>query len=367
MRGLPILAVPAANAAIWDFQPAVTPIARDISELHVWLMIVILSVAAIVFGALFYAILRHRRSLGHEARPFHENTTVEIAWTLIPAIILAVMAWPAARVVLAQKDNRGAELTIKVTGMQWQWQYDYLDHGFGFKSRLATERAQIENYSPGTPPRKSSTYLLEVNEPLVVPVNTKVRILTTSQDVIHSWGVPAFAVKQDAIPGYIRDTWFRAEQTGTYRGQCVELCGRDHAFMPVVVKVVSKDEFRSWASARQARQQAEAGNPDRNWTREELLARGERVYAENCATCHQPHGEGLGPFPALHGSKIVNGPIEAHLAIVLKGRNAMPAWTSLSEVDIAAVISFERNALGNSRGDLLQPAVVKAARQQEGK
>ncbi|WP_081686806.1 cytochrome c oxidase subunit II [Chitinilyticum litopenaei] len=357
-----LLASMPAHAAEWTFQPPVTAIARDVGALHAWIMWIILAIFVLVFGVMFYAILRHRRSLGHEARHFHENTTVEILWTLIPLLILIGMAWPVAKVVLAQKDTRNPGLTIKVTGQQWLWQYDYLDHRVGFKSRLATPRTQINNYD-GLPIQRSPRYLLEVDEPLVVPVDTKVRILTTSNDVIHSWGVPAFAVKQDAIPGYIRDTWFTATQTGTFRGQCVELCGRDHAFMPVVVKVVSKDEFSRWITQKQAEQQKVASDPNRVWTRAELMQHGEKVYKDNCASCHQENGKGLGPFPALTGSKIATGPITGHLAIVLKGKNAMPAWPSLSNEDIAAVVTYERNALGNKVGDELQPKAVAAARQ----
>ncbi|SMC29176.1 cytochrome c oxidase subunit 2 [Andreprevotia lacus DSM 23236] len=345
----------------FDFQPAQTSIAQDIHDLHSWLMVVILVIFCLVFGVMFYAIFKHRRSLGHNAKPFHENTAVEVAWTLIPALILVVMAWPAAKVVLAQKDSHDATLTIKATGYQWFWGYDYLDSGFGYKSKLVTPRSQIENYKSAGD-AKGEHYLLEVDEPLVVPVDTKVRILTTSNDVIHSWAMPAFGVKQDAIPGFIRDTWFKAERTGIFRGQCSELCGRDHGFMPIVVKVVSKDDYKTWLGKKQAEAKAAADDPNKTWTRDELIARGQKVYEANCVACHKADGKGGGPFPALAGSKIATGPKEGHVHIVLTGKNAMPSWAGLTDTEIAAVITYERNSFGNKTGDFVLPKDVKAAR-----
>ncbi|XZG70311.1 cytochrome c oxidase subunit II [Chitinibacteraceae bacterium HSL-7] len=355
-----LLASGGEAASDWSFQPPQTLIAHDIAALHTWIMIVITVIFVAVFGVMFYSILKHRKSLGHAAKPFHENTTVELLWTIIPALILVVMAWPAAKVVLAQRDTRDAQLTVKVTGYQWFWGYDYLDYGFGFKSRLATPRNQIENYQAST--GKNEHYLLEVTEPLVVPVGTKVRMLVTSNDVIHSWGVPAFGVKQDAIPGFVRDIWFKAEREGTFRGQCVELCGRDHGFMPIVVKVVSSEAFKGWAQEQQKAAKAAADDPNKVWTREDLVARGKQVYEANCAACHKVDGAGGGPFPALAGSKIANGPIADHLHIVLNGKAAMPAWQGLSDTEIAAVVTYERNAFGNKAADMLQPKDVKAAR-----
>ena len=366
MRGCTLgllLTAPLAHAseAIWTFQPPVTAMARSIESLHSWLMVVIIVIFFLVFGFMFYAILRHRKSLGHAAKPFHENTTVEILWTLIPAVILLAMAWPAASVILEQKNTRNADFTIKATGFQWFWSYDYLDHGFGFKSKLATPKGQIDNYTGGGD-AKSPQYLLEVDQELVVPVGKKIRVLTTSNDVIHSWGMPAFGVKQDAIPGFIRDTWFKAEKTGTYRGQCVELCGKDHGFMPIVVKVVTQPEFDHWIAAQQARAKAAQDDPNKVWRQGELLARGKQVYDANCAACHQANGAGLGTFPALAGSKMVQGPKAAHIEMVLKGKNAMPAWGALSDVELAAAISYERTSWGN-QADIVMPAEIRAARQ----
>ncbi|BCL76685.1 hypothetical protein JHS3_24210 [Jeongeupia sp. HS-3] len=349
----------AADSRI-SFQPPQTLIAQDISDLHTWIMIVIVVIFVAVFSVMFYAIFRHRKSLGHKALPFHENTTVEVLWTVIPALILAVMAWPAAKVVLAQKDSRGATITIKATGYQWFWGYDYVDYGFGYKSKLATPRKEIDNYQTAGS-AKNPNYLLEVDEPLVVPVGQKVRILTTSNDVIHSWAMPAFGVKQDAIPGFIRDTWFKAEREGTFRGQCSELCGQDHGFMPIVVKVVSAAKFQDYVSQKQASAKAMADDPNKIWTRDDLVARGKKVYEANCLACHQATGMGTGPFPSLVNSKITTGPVQAHLGIVLQGKNAMPAWPGLSDTEIAAVITYERNHF-NHVGDLLQPKDVKLAR-----
>lgn len=349
-----------AAGEFWTFTPPASLIARQIEGLHSYLMIIILIIFFAVFGVMFYAIVRHRKSLGHTAKPFHENTTIEILWTLIPALILLGMAWPAASVVLAQKDSRGAVMTIKATGFQWFWAYEYLDFGFGFKSKLATPQAQIDNHHTGGE-SKNPHYLLEVDRELVVPVGQKIRILTTANDVIHSWGVPALGVKQDAIPGFIRDTWFKAEKVGTYRGQCVELCGKGHAFMPIVVKVLSEPDFKRWIADQQAHAKAMQDDPNKVWSAVELIARGRQVYEANCQTCHQPNGKGGGPFPALAGSKVATGAKADHVHIVLNGKNAMPAWSSLSDVEIAAVISYERNSWGNQAG-ILQPSEVKTAR-----
>ncbi|QKJ66100.1 cytochrome c oxidase subunit II [Deefgea piscis] len=360
VMALLLIANAKASGEFWTFQPPVTGIAQQIESLHSWLMLLILLIFVLVFGFMFYAILRHRKSLGHVAKPFHENTLVEILWTLIPALILLGMAWPAASVILAQKNTHDADFTIKATGHQWYWAYDYLDHGFGFKSKLATPRGQIENYqSQGE--AKNPQYLLEVDQPLVVPVGKKIRILTTSNDVIHSWGVPAFGVKQDAIPGFIRDTWFKADKIGTYRGQCVELCGKDHGFMPIVVNVVSQADFDRWLAQQQARAKAARDDPNKVWTRDELLQRGKQAYEANCAACHKADGAGSGAFPALAGSKIANGAKAEHIRIVLNGKNAMPSWGTLSDVELAAAISYERTAWGN-QADLVMPAEIRAAR-----
>lgn len=347
-----------------NFQPPVTQIAEQIYDLHHLMLIICLIIFVAVFGVMFYSILKHRKSLGHKAASFHESTTVEIAWTVVPFLIVIGMALPATKTVVAMKDTSGADLTVKVTGMQWKWGYDYLKgegEGISFLSNLATPREQITDASL----KKNDNYLIEVDNPLVVPVNKKVRIVTTANDVIHSWTVPAFGVKQDAIPGFVRDTWFKAEKIGTYRGQCVELCGKDHAFMPIVVNVVSEADYKTWVDGKKKEMAAKADDPTKVWTIDELKTRGEKVYTSNCVVCHQANGKGVpGSFPALDGDPVVNGPREAQIHTVLNGKNAMPAWKSvLNDTEIAAVITYTRNSWSNkAQENIVQPAEVLAAR-----
>ncbi len=347
-----------------NFQPPVTRIASDIYDLHMLMMYVILVIFCLVFGVMFYSIYAHRKSVGHKAAQFHENTTVEIIWTVIPFLILIGMAWPATKTLIAFKDTSNPDITVKATGYQWKWGYDYIKgegEGIGFLSNLSTPQDQIHNLKP-----KDEHYLLEVDNPLVVPVGKKIRVLTTANDVIHSFWVPAFGIKQDAIPGFVRDTWFKADKEGTYRGQCAELCGKDHGFMPIVVEVVSQEKYTQWVDEQKKKAAASAEDPNKQWTMAELQAKGEKVYAANCAACHQATGKGLPPaFPALDGSKIANGDKAAHIDRVLNGKpgTAMaPFGKQLSDTDIAAVITYERNAWGNKAGDAVQPAEVKAAR-----
>jgi cytochrome c oxidase subunit 2 len=354
----------AALAANWNLQPPATQIAAQIHGLHEYVMALVVVIFIGVFGAMFWSIYAHRKSKGHQAAQFHENTTVEVIWTVIPLLILVVIAWPVTRTVVAQKDTANPDITIKVTGYQWKWGYDYLKgegEGIGFFSMLATPRDQIENRAA-----KGENYLLEVDNPLVVPVGKKVRILTTAADVIHSWWVPAFGAKQDAMPGMIRDTWFKADKTGVFRGQCVELCGKDHGFMPTVVRVVTAEEYTAWVAEQKKMLAAAAEDPNKTWTLGELKARGAKLYAGNCAACHQPTGKGTPPtFPALDGSKIVNGPKGDQILLVLNGKpnTAMPAWgKQLSDTDIAAVITYTRNSWSNRTGEAVQPADVKALR-----
>jgi cytochrome c oxidase subunit 2 len=354
----------AALAANWNLQPAVTPIAAQIHSLHEYVMAVVVVIFVGVFGAMFWSVYAHRKSKGHQAAQFHENTTVEVLWTVIPLLVLVVIAWPVTRTVVAQKDTANPDITIKATGYQWKWGYDYLKgegEGIGFFSMLATPREQIENRAA-----KGEYYLLEVDNPLVVPVGKKVRILTTAADVIHSWWVPAFGVKQDAMPGMIRDTWFKAEKTGIYRGQCAELCGKDHGFMPTVVRVVTAEEYTAWVAEQKKMFAAAAEDPNKTWALGELKARGAKLYASTCAACHQPTGKGLPPtFPALDGSKVVNGPKGDHILLVLNGKpnTAMAAFgKQLSDTDIAAVITYERNSWSNKTGEAVQPSEVKALR-----
>ncbi len=358
----PALAAPgvAQAAREWNLQPPVTPIARQMFDLHSFIFWICIVIFVVVFGVMFYSIFRHRKSVGHKAAHFHENTTVEIVWTVIPFLILLFMAFPATKTILAMKDTTAPDMTIKVTGYQWKWNYDYLQEGFGFYSNLATPLAQIENREP-----KGEHYLLEVDQPLVVPVDTKVRLLITAGDVLHSWWVPAFGVKQDAIPGFVRDSWFKAEKVGVYRGQCAELCGKEHGFMPIVVDVKSKEDYAKWADGQKSKLAAAGGDPNKQWDRGELVTRGAIIFAANCAACHQANGKGVpGAFPALDGSNVVTGPSAAQIALVLNGKpgTAMPPWTQLSDTDLAAVITYTRNSWSNKTGEAVQPSAIKAAR-----
>jgi len=352
-----------AAAAQYNLQPPQSVIAREIYDLHTLIMWIILGIFVVVFGAMTYAIVKHRKSVGHKAEQFHENTTVEIVWTIVPFVILIGMAYPATKTVISMKDTSSPDVTIKATGYQWFWGYDYLQEGISFYSRLATPREQIEGKAP-----KGEYYLVEVDNPVVVPVGKKVRIITTANDVIHSWWVPALGIKQDAIPGFLRDTWFTADNPGTYRGQCAELCGKDHGFMPIVVEAVTPEKYEAWVKEKKGQIQKVAAAdaaPEKKWTLDELKARGEKVYAANCAACHQANGMGAPPaFPPLSGSKIVNGPKAGHLAVVLNGKpgTAMAPFKHLSDVEIAAVVTYERNAWNNKTGDLISPDEVKAAR-----
>lgn len=344
----------------------VTEIARDVAWLH-WMMLIICLVIFIgVFGVMFYSIWAHRKSKGAKPATFHESVGVEIAWTVIPFLIVIGMALPATRTVVAMKDTSGADITVKVTGYQWKWGYEYMDGpaaGVEFLSNLSTPRAQINNLEP-----KGQFYLMEVDQPLVVPVGKKVRMVVTSSDVIHSWMVPDLGVKQDAIPGFLRDTWFRAEQVGTYRGQCAELCGKDHAFMPIVVQVVSQEDYVAWADTEQTKLAGLADDPNKEWAAEELVARGESVYGAQCVACHQATGKGLAPaFPALEGSQIVMGPMADHIDIMLNGKEgtAMQSFAQLNDVELAGVITYARQAWGNAgqgTDPVVTPAQVRDAR-----
>jgi cytochrome c oxidase subunit 2 len=309
---------------------------------------------------MFYSIFKHRKSLGHKAASFHESTTVEIIWTVVPLIIVIAMALPATKTVVAMKDTTNADITIKVTGYQWKWGYDYIKgegEGISFLQTLTTPREQINNQS-----EKSTTYLVDVDNEMVVPVGKKIRMVTTANDVIHSWTIPAFGVKQDAIPGFVRDTWFRAEKLGTFYGQCSELCGKEHAFMPIAVKVVTDAEYTTWVAEKKKQMASLADDPTKTFTMDELKQRGEKVYASNCAACHMPNGKGAGAFPALDGSKVVLGAKEGQYKILLQGRNAMPKFTQLNDVELAAVMTYTRNAWGNKTGELIQPKDFTTAR-----
>ncbi|MGC4061710.1 MAG: cytochrome c oxidase subunit II [Aquabacterium sp.] len=352
---------PAVNQL--DLHPPVTRIAAEEQSLHYMMLYICLVIFIGVFGVMFYSVFKHRKSKGHKAADFHESTTVEIVWTVIPFIIVICMALPATKVVVAMKDTTNADLTIKVTGYQWKWGYDYLNGegaGINFISTLdATQRALSD---AGTP--QGDNYLLKVDHPLVVPVDKKVRIITTANDVIHSFMVPAFGIKQDAIPGFVRDTWFRAEKVGDYYGQCVELCGKEHAYMPIHVKVLAAADYAKWVAEQQKEMQAKADDPTKVWTQADLIARGEQVYNANCAACHQPNGKGGGAVKPLDGSpKVLNDDKTVQIHVVLNGQNnIMPSWRQLSDTEIASVITFTKNHWSNKTGQTVQPSEVLAAR-----
>jgi len=350
----------------YNLQDPVTPIAKQILDLHTYILWICVVIFIGVFSVMFYSIFAHRKSKGHQAAQFHENTLVEVVWTIIPFLILLFMAFPATKTILAMKDASAPDMTVKVTGYQWKWSYDYLDHGFGFYSNLSTPYSQIHGDEP-----KGEHYLLEVDNPMVVPVGKKVRVLITANDVIHSWSVPAFGVKQDAIPGFVRDSWFRAEKPGIYRGQCSELCGKEHGFMPIVVEVKAADDYAKWLDEHKKAAAAAADDPNKVWDQRELMARGEKIFTANCAACHQANGKGVpGAFPALDGSQVVTGPKDGQIKTVLNGvvKNGQPTamvpWrNTLSDIDIAAVITYTRNSWGNHTGETIQPSEVKVARQ----
>jgi cytochrome c oxidase subunit 2 len=348
-----------------NLHPPVTKIAEEQVWLH-WFMLIICTVIFVaVFGVMFYSIWKHRKSVGHKAATFHESLKVEIAWTVAPFVIVILMALPATKAVVASKDTSNADITIKATGYQWKWGYDYIKgegEGIGFISTL--DNAQREMSNSGHP-EPTDDYLLKVDNPLVVPVDKKVRIITTSNDVIHSFAINSFGVKQDAIPGFVRDTWFRAEKIGDYHGQCQELCGKEHAYMPIHVKVVSAQDYTAWVAEQNKKLAAKQDDPNKVWSMADLMQKGEKVYAANCQACHQANGKGMGPIKPLDGSAVVlNTDKSKQIHVLLNGQNnAMPAWKQLSDSEIAAVISFTKNNWSNKTGQMVQPAEVHAARQ----
>ncbi len=346
--------------------PAVTKIAEEQQWLH-WFMLIVCTVIFIaVFGVMFYSIWKHRKSKGYKAANFHESVVVEIIWTIVPFVIVILMALPATKVVVALKDTTNADLTIKATGMQWKWGYDYIKgegEGIGFVSTLDASQRAMSN--SGDVSKATDDYLLKVDNALVVPVNKKVRIITTANDVIHAFMVPAFGIKQDAIPGFVRDTWFRAEKVGSYYGQCAELCGKEHAYMPIHVKVVSAEDYTKWVDGEKKKMAAKLDDPSKVWTLDDILKRGEKVYAANCAACHQANGKGAGPIKPLDGAAVVlDTDHTKQIHVLLNGQNngAMPAWKQLSDTDIASVITYTKNNWSNKTGQLVQPAEVLAQR-----
>jgi len=349
-----------------NIQIPATKIAEEQVWLHWFMMIICTVIFVAVFGVMFYSILKHRKSVGHKASNFHESLKVEIAWTVIPFIIVIFMALPATKAVVAEKDTSNADLTIKATGQQWKWGYDYLKgegEGISFVSTLDNDQRVMSNN--GAVGVDVDDYLLKVDYPLVVPVGKKVRIITTSTDVIHAFAVPSFGIKQDAIPGFVRDTWFRAERVGDFHGQCQELCGKEHAYMPIHVKVLSQEDYTAWVMDQNHKMAALKDDPNKVWTKAELLDRGSKVYAANCQVCHQPNGKGGGSVKPLDGAAVVlNADKSKQIMVLLNGQNngAMPSWKALSDTDLAAVISFTKNNWSNKTDQIVQPAEVFANR-----
>ena len=348
-----------------DMHPAASKIAEQQHFLHYVMLVICVVIFVAVFGVMFYSIFKHRKSLGHKPANFHESVSVEIAWTVIPFLIVIGMGAMATQTVVAQKDTSNADLTIKATGYQWKWGYDYIKgqgEGINFVSTLDVAHRVMSD--SGKPP-PTDNYLLKVDNPLVVPVGQKVRIITTANDVIHAWMVPSLGVKQDAIPGFVRDTWFRAEKTGDFYGQCAELCGKEHAYMPIHVKVLSQADYAAWVDAKKKEMAAKADDPNKQWQLADLVARGEKVYATNCVACHQAAGKAVGPIKALDGSAVVlDADKTKQIKVLLNGQanGAMPAWKQLSDTEIAAVITYTKNNWGNKTGQVVQPADVLAAR-----
>ena len=351
-----------------DMKPGVTSFSQGAYEIHTMVMWICVVIGIVVFGAMTYSIITHRKSKGAVAASFDDNTTIEIIWTIIPFLILIAMAIPATKVLLAMEDVTNSDMSIKVTGYQWKWHYDYnvgeKAEDISFFSNITTPKSL--SLATSNEVVKDGTYLQNVDNRLVIPANKKVRLLFTANDVIHSWWVPAFGVKKDAIPGYINESWIKVPEPGVYRGKCTELCGTNHGFMPIVVEVKSEEDFVAWVASQKTVAAAVAASAEKTWTKDELIAKGEQIYATSCAACHQANGEGLaGVFPGLKGSAIATGEVSQHIGRVMNGvaGTAMAAFAGqMNDVDLAAVITYERNAWGNNVGDMVQPSDIKAAR-----
>ncbi len=348
-----------------DLRPGVTSFSQGAYGIHTLVMWICVVIGIIVFGVMIYSIIMHRKSRGHEAAKFDDNLTVEIVWTIVPFIILGFMAVPATKVLLAMEDVSNSDMSIKITSYQWKWHYDYNvgenAQDISFFSNLSTPMEEIQNKAT-----KNENYLLEVDNRVVIPINKKVRLLFTSNDVIHAWWIPAFGVKKDAIPGYINESWVKTDKIGTYRGQCAELCGTNHGFMPIVVDVVSEADYATWVAGQRQQAAAAEASSNKTWTMAELMEHGKTVYTTNCLACHQAAGEGIQPmFPGLKGSAIATGDVAKHIDVVVNGVSgtAMQAFgAQLNDADLAALVTYERNAWGNDTGDIVQPAAIKAAR-----
>jgi cytochrome c oxidase subunit 2 len=366
-----VLAVTSVSAlaedfeAKYNFQTPVTSTAREILDLHNLIFMIVTAIMLLVMGVMFYSIIAHRKSSGRKPATFSHSNTLEVVWTVIPFLILVGMATPATKALLKMDDTSGSDMTVKITGYQWKWRYEYPEQGIDFFSTLSTPNDQIENKAP-----KTKTYLREVDNELVLPVGKKIRLILTANDVIHAWWVPQLATKKDAIPGFINEMWTKIDEPGVYRGQCAELCGKGHGFMPIVVRAVTEGEFKQWANKTKGAQLAAAAGSDKTFTKAELMAKGEQIFAKVCSACHGVSGVSAAPavFPSMKGSKVANGPLAAHLDIVMNGSKRNPAMTSykvqLNDVDLAAIITYERNAFGNNggKGDVVQPKQIKALR-----
>jgi len=363
-----LLVAPALTGNEINMPRGVTSQSVDHYDLHMVVLWVCAVIGIAVFTAMFTSIVLHRKSRGHEAAKFSHSTRAEIIWTIIPVIILVAMALPATSALVRMEDSSGAEMTVKITAFQWRWKYEYLDRDISFISSLDEASNAARQLNSGINPESVDNYLLEVDHPLVLPVGKKIKFLITADDVIHSWWVPEFGWKRDAIPGFINEAWTKIEKTGTYRGQCAELCGKDHGFMPIVVIAIPETEFEAWARQQLVLSRDQQQDMNRLWTRQELMQHGKSVYENACATCHQPDGQGLKPaFPALAGSAITTGPIDAHIDIVMNGLTgtAMSAWREkLSASDIAAALTYTRNAFGNQTGDVIQPITIIGIKRQ---
>ena len=353
--------IPSSVFAAWELNMprGVTDTSHIVYDLHMLILWICVGIGVIVFGVMFWSIIYHRKSQGAQAAQFHESTTVEIIWTVIPFIILIGMAVPATKVLIDMYDSTESDIDIQVTGYQWKWQYKYLGEDIEFFSSLKTSKEEISNAK-----EKNPHYLLDVDNEVVVPINKKVRFLFTANDVVHAWWVPELAIKKDAIPGFINESWTRINEVGTYRGQCAELCGKDHGFMPVVVKAVTQEDYDIWVADQKSASLAKAAEADKEWSKDDLIAAGEAVYQTSCAGCHMVDGSGLPPaFPALNGNAIVLGDIAQHMHVVIDGvpGTAMAAYgKQLSAVDLADVITYKRNAWDNKTGDVITPADVTA-------
>jgi cytochrome c oxidase subunit II len=357
---------PAVNQL--NFHPAVTQLSLDQHVLHNGMMIACIVIFIAVFGVMFYSILKHRKSVGHKAANFHESVTVEIVWTIVPFLIVIAMGLAATKTLVYSKDTSNADLTIKATGYQWKWGYDYIKgegEGLGFISTLDNSHRELSNSGLPKGTVVPDNYLLKVDNPLVVPAGKKIRIITTANDVIHAFAVPSFGIKQDAIPGFVRDTWFRTDKVGDYYGQCQELCGKEHAYMPIHIKVLSAADYTAWVATEQKKAAAKLDDPSKVWTLDDMIKRGEKVYASNCAACHQANGKGAGPIKPLDAAAVVlDKDKNKQIKVLLNGQNngAMPAWKQLSDTDIASVITYTKNNWSNKTGQLVQPSEVLAAR-----